>query len=222
MDHEQEVRPEVQQLEFAKHLLVCELLRQAERWQRSYCALVRAMADAFGEELVFDAVERVWWDMAFEVGLTWREKFEQSAQSAMKEKAASWHDQALWARICCCDVTLGEDRWELRAVKCYREVFNQMNEPEIGISWCMTDFAAVRGWGPSIVMRQPKQLLRGDNYCHQIRFISEDSSLQWNYSKELSERVGWRSVKRLRYAKEGSDGHSEWNLEGTSSSRTDP
>jgi hypothetical protein len=61
----------------------------------------------------------------------------------------------------------------------------------------MTDFAAVRGWSPKIVMRQPKHLLRGDNHCHQIRYFSDDPTEQWDYSRELSEKVGWRSVERL-------------------------
>lgn len=184
--------------EFAKHKLVTEFLRLANEWQRTYCRMTRALADEFGEEIVLDTIEKVWWDQAYEVGLSWREKFEADPVAAMQEKASSWHDGALWARICCCDVEQTDDRWELKSVKCYRELFNEMNEPKIGISWCMTDFGAVAGWGPHIVMRQPKQLLRGDNQCHQIRYITDDPSEQWReYSKELSETVGWRSVKRL-------------------------
>jgi hypothetical protein len=189
--------------QFERHLLVEQYLDLAKEWQRTYCRMIRALADAFDEEEVLDRVEKVWWDMAYQAGLSWRERFEEDPQAAMKEKADSWHNDALWARICCCEVpVLGEDRWELKSVKCYREVFNEMGEPEIGMSWCMTDFAAVRGWSPRLAMRQPKQLLRGDNYCHQIRYITDEPTEQWDYSKELSEKVGWRSVRRLRREKE--------------------
>lgn len=188
---------------FERHLLTEEYLELAKEWQRTYCRMIRAVADVFDEEKVLDIVEQVWWDLAYEVGLSWRERFTDDLQTAMQEKASSWHNGALWARICCCDVpVLEDDRWELRAVKCYREVFNEMGEQEIGISWCMTDFAAVCGWSPSIVMRQPRQLLRGDNTCHQIRTITADPTEQWGYSKELSEKVGWRSVRRLRTGEE--------------------
>ena len=188
----------IQKEEYEKHILVEELLRIANEWQKAYARLIRALADAFGEEEVLDIVERVWWDQAYEVGLSWREKFEKDPQAAMREKASSWHDDAVWARICCCDVPVLEDeRWELKSVKCYREIFTKLGEPKIGMSWCMTDFAAVRGWSPKIVMRQPKHLLRGDNHCHQIRYFSDDPTEQWDYSRELSEKVGWRSVKRL-------------------------
>lgn len=203
MKSQEQTDLEAQKEEFEKHLLVQEFLSLANEWQETYCHLIRALADAFGEEEVLDTVERVWWDMAYEVGLSWREKFEKDPQAAMREKASSWHDGALWARICCCDVpVLEDDRWELRSVKCYREIFNKLGEPKIGISWCMTDFAAVRGWSPNMVMRQPKQLLRGDNYCHQIRYFSDDPTEQWDYSRELSERVGWRSVKKLEAQEE--------------------
>lgn len=189
--------------QFARHQLATEFLRLANVWQRNYCDMIRALADEFGEEIVLDTVEEVWWDQAYEVGLTWRDRFAADPVAAMRDKAASWHEGALWARICCCDVEQTDARWELRAVKCYRELFTDMGAPEIGMSWCMTDFAAVKGWGLNIVMRQPKQLLRGDNYCHQIRYITDDPNEQWSeYSRELSERVGWRSVRRLRKGEE--------------------
>jgi len=184
--------------EMTKQPLIEEYLAVLKQWERNYCRLIRDLANAFGEADVLDTAEKVWWDQAYEVGLTWREKFEQDAVAAMAEKAHSWHDGAVWARICCCDVPVLEpERWELTSVKCYREVFREMNEPKIGISWCMTDFAAVRGWSPRIVMRQPHNMLRADNYCHQIRWITDDPTEQWEYSKETSERVGWRSIQKL-------------------------
>jgi len=134
-----------QREEFARHQLVMEFLRRANEWQRTYCHMARALADEFGEEVVLDTLEKEWWDQAYQVGLTWRERFEADPVAAMQDKASSWHDGALWARICCCDVEQTDDRWELRSVKCYRELFNELGEPKIGISWCMTDFAAVKG-----------------------------------------------------------------------------
>lgn len=184
--------------EFEKQPILEEYLNTLKVWERRYGRLMRALIDEFGEELVLDTVEKTWWDQAYQVGLNWREKFEKDPSAAMLEKAHSWHDDAMWARICCCDVpVLRADRWELASVRCYREVFKEMNEPKIGMCWCLTDFAAVRGWSPKIVMRHPRHLLRGDAHCHQIRFISDDPSLQWDYSKETSEKVGWRSIKKL-------------------------
>ena len=190
-----------QKKEFEKLALVQQYLDLANQWQRTYCHLIRALADAFGEEEVLDIVEKTWWEQAYEVGLTWRDRFAEDPQKAMRDKAESWHNNALWARICCCDVpVLESDRWELVALKCYRELFNEMNEPKIGISWCMTDLAAVRGWSPNIVMEQPKHLLRGDNHCHQIRVIVADGDADPEldkWSAEKSEKHGWRSVRRL-------------------------
>ena len=198
MDDKEETNLAARQREYEKHLLVEEYLELANVWQERYAHVIRAVADAFGEEHVLDSVERVWWDMAYEVGLSWRERFEQNPAAAVREKVSSWHDDALWARICCCDVSVLEnDRWELKSFKCYREIFNKIGEQKIGMSWCMTDFAAVRGWSPNLVMRHPLHLLRGDNHCHQIRYFTDDDSEQWDYSRETSEKVGWRSVKLL-------------------------
>ena len=125
-----------QKEEYEKLALVQQYLDLANRWQRTYCHLVRALADAFGEEEVLDVVEQTWWEQAFQVGLTWRDRFAENPQKAMRDKADSWHNNPLWARICCCDVpVLESERWELIALKCYREIFNEMGEPKIGISW---------------------------------------------------------------------------------------
>jgi len=189
---------EMQKAELRKQKLADEFVELAKQWERNYARLIRALADEYGEEEVLDIAEKTFWDQAYEIGLTWREKFETDPAGALAEKASSWHDSALWARICCCDVpVLEKDRWELISVKCYREVFRELGEPKIGISWCMTDFAAVRGWAPNVVMRQPHNMLRGDAYCQQIRYFTDDPSEQWDYSKETSEKVGWRSIKKL-------------------------
>lgn len=195
---------ENQKEEFESHLLVQEYLRLADIWQERYCRLIRYFIAEFGEEEVLDTVEQVWFEQGYEVGLAWREKFDKDPVAALREKASSWHDDPLWARICCCDVpVLEDDRWELHSLKCYREYFNRVCEQKIGICWCIPDFAAVRAWSPNLVMRQPKHHLRGDNFCQQIRYFTDNLDEQWDYSREFSEKVGWRSVKALE-AKGGS------------------
>jgi len=169
------------------------------RWEANYGKVVRALADAFGEEEVLDLVEKAGWDMGYEAGLALREQFEADPVAAFREKAHSWHDDPTYfCRLVACDVPVLEDKhWELVAVKCAREVFRQMGDPKVGLTRCITDFAAVRGWSPNVTMRQPRHMGRGDNYCYQIREIVDDPSLQWDYCKETSEKVGWRSIKVL-------------------------
>ena len=191
-----------QKEEFEKQPLVEEYVQLATEREVVYARLVRAMADAFSEEDVLDIVEKVGWDFGVEAGKTWREKFEDDPEAALHEKAHSWFEDPLFfSRLCCCDIRVLEGkRWELVAVKCYREIFRKINEPKIALTRCITDFAAVTGWSPRVTMRQPNHLCRGDNFCYQIREIVDDPELQWSYSRETSEKVGWRSVKRLEEA----------------------
>ena len=191
-----------QKEELEKQPLVEEYVQLATRREVVYARLVRAMADAFGEEDVLDIVEEVGWNFGVEVGRAWREKFDADPQTAMHEKAHSWFEDPLFfSRLCCCDNRILEkNRWELVAVKCYREVFRKIDEPKIAMTRCITDFAAVTGWSPTVIMRQPNHMCRGDNYCYQIREIVDDPGLQWQYSKATSEKVGWRSIKKLEEA----------------------
>jgi hypothetical protein len=192
---------EQRKLNLEKQKLAQEYLNLAKEWRRTYAKMIRALADAFGEEQVLDIAEKVWWDFGYEVGLSWREKFKEDIVTAMREKASSWHDDPVASYICISDIPVQrDDYWELVAVKCYQEVFREINEPKIGISWCLTDFAAVQGWSPNIVMRQPNNMLRGDLYCRQTREITEDTSRQWSYSRQTSEKVGWRSIKVIEEA----------------------
>jgi hypothetical protein len=193
--------PKVQKEAFEKRALLEEWAVLEKQWYVTFCHLVRALADAFGEEEVLDSIEKTWWELGFEAGRAWRQKFDQDPNAALLEKAHSWHDDPVFARGCCGDVpVLESDHWELRVFRCHKEVFLELGEPKIGMAWCMRDFATVRGWSPRVIMRQPKHLFRGDNCCHQIRMIVDDPSLQWDYSKETSEKVGWRSVKKLEEA----------------------
>ncbi len=164
-------------------------------WYGTHCELVKRLADAFDGESVLDLVEKTWWDLGYEAGLAWREKFERDPYATMLEKARSWHEDPVFARGCCSAVpVLERDRWELVVFRCHKEVFLELGSPEIGLAWCMRDFATVQGWSPHVMMRQPTHLLRGDGYCHQIRRIVDDPGLQWSYSKETSRKVGWRSL----------------------------
>jgi hypothetical protein len=199
---EEKIDLQAQKEELEKQPLIEEYVQLATQREIVYARVVRALADAFGEEEVLDLVEKAAWDLGVEAGKSWRPKFEQDPVAALHEKAHSWFDDPLFfARLCCCDLRrLEGKRWDLAAVKCYREVFRRINEPKIGLTRCITDIAAVRGWWPYLIMRQPRHMLRGDNYCYQIREIVDDPSLQWDYSKETSERVGWRSIKKLEEA----------------------
>jgi len=190
---------QTQREEFEKQPLIEEYVQLFTRYEHNYGRMVRALADAFGEEEVLDLVERAGWEMGYEAGLTLRQQFEQDIEGAFHAKAHSWHDDpTFFCRLVACDVVVLEGkRWELVAVKCPREVFRAMGDPKVGLTRCITDFAAVRGWSPRITMRQPRHMCRGDNYCYQIREIVDDPSLQWDYSRETSEKVGWRSIKVL-------------------------
>jgi len=191
-----------QKEELEKQPLIEEYVQLAKEREVVYARLIRAMADEFGEEDVLDIIEEVGWNFGVEAGKTWREKFEADPQAALHEKAHSWlEDPLFFSRLACCDTLVLEGNyWELVAIKCYREVFRKINEPKIGLTRCITDFAAVTGWSPNVTMRQPSHMCRGDNYCRQIREVVEDPSLQWQYSKATSEKVGWRSIKRLEEA----------------------
>ena len=81
-----------QKEEFEKQPLVEEYVQLATEREVVYARLVRAMADAFGEEDVLDIVEKVGWDFGVEAGRTWREKFEDDPEAALHEKAHSWFE----------------------------------------------------------------------------------------------------------------------------------
>lgn len=199
-NHEEEIDLKTQKGEFEKLTLIQKYDELWKIYLRTYCLLVRAFADAFGEEEVLDIIEKTMWDITEErERKAWREKFDKNPQAALEEKAHSWHDDPIWSRVCICDVpVLGNGRWELKCFRCEGiEVFRKMDEPKIGMTVCISDFGAVCGWSPRVIMRQPKHMLRGDAYCHQIRQIVDDPKLQWKYSRETSEKVGWRSIKKL-------------------------
>jgi len=192
---------ETQKEEYKKQAAVQELIGVMKEWARVYCRLARALADAYGEEEVLDILEKVWWDLQYEAGKTWREDFEKDPEAAFADMEARWRhqDNSISSYLgTIFHPVVEKKRWELVTYNCYHDIFREMNECKIGISWCMSDLAAVRGWSPKMVMDFPHVLLRGSSYCHQIREIVEnaDPSLD-HWSKEKSERFGWRSIQKL-------------------------
>lgn len=193
-----------------KRLLLERWAVLEREWYVTHARLVMDLIASFGEEPILDCVEKTWWDLGYEAGLAWRERFENDPCTTMLDKARSWHDDPVFARGCCCTVpVLERDHWELVVFRCHKEVFLELDAPKTGLAWCMRDFATVQGWSPLVMMRQPTHLLRGDGYCHQIRRIVDDPSLQWEYSRETSERVGWRSLERSGKGEEHCDGPLE-------------
>ena len=189
-----------QKEEYDKQALAYQALKYIADWARVYANMARALADAFGEEQVLDILEETWWNLQYEGGLTFRDEFEKDVQGAMASMARLWHEgeyrhfgEGLYD-----DPELEPSRWGLICKHCYHELFNEMGERKIGISWCMSDLAAVRGWSPRMVMEFPNVLLRGDGFCYQIRNIVEEADPALDYwSKEISEKCGWRSIKKL-------------------------
>lgn len=200
----QQLDVETQKEEYEKQSIVQEIVGVIQEWACVYARLARAMADAFGEEEVLDTLEQTWWEQQYEAGKTWRDEFDADPVAAFAAMERRWrHDpNALGAYFGTIvhPVTPADDphRWELVTYSCYHDIFRKIGERKIGMSWCMSDLAAVRGWSPQVVMDFPHVLLRGASYCHQTRLLVDDADPaldQW--SKEVSEKFGWRSIKKL-------------------------
>jgi hypothetical protein len=110
-----------------------------------------------------------------------------------------WHDGPQSPTSGAYDVELEGTRWHLLMLYCWhKDVALEMDERKIGMTFCIGDMAAVRGWCPRIEMRQPNHQFRGDSYCYQIRELVESSDAGLDHwSQELSEKYGWRSVDAL-------------------------
>ena len=195
-----ELSPEVQKAELEKQLLANKFVGLVRQWAKNYARLARALVDEFGEEEVLDILERTWWDLQYEGGLSFRDEFEADPHKAMREMAIKWHDgpyQGLGAGTYDFPV-ISENRWDLVCFQCYHQIFVEINERKIGISWCMSDLAAVRGWSNKMIMRFPNVMIRGAPYCHQIRMIMEQADPDEDcWTREKSEMYGWRSIKKL-------------------------
>ncbi|MCJ7624884.1 MAG: L-2-amino-thiazoline-4-carboxylic acid hydrolase, partial [Anaerolineaceae bacterium] len=191
---------DIQKDEYEKQLLAYEFVDVIKQWIKNYAHLARSLADEFVEEEVLDILEKTWWDLQYEGGRTFREDFDKDPQKAMESMAEQWHNapfQGLGAGTYD-EPMMQENQWDLICLQCYHQVFVEMNERKIGISWCMSDLAAVRGWSSKMVMRFPNVLLRGAPYCHQIRKIVDEADPDEDiWTKEKSEKYGWRSIKEL-------------------------
>jgi len=197
----QDLPPEQQREEFAKQALAQELVGVMREWAGVYCRLARDLADAFGEEEVLDILEQVWWDLQYEGGATWRAEFDRDPIAALAAMEQRWRHgpnslSAYFGTIA--HPVRQPARWELVTYSCYHDIFRELGERKLGMSWCMSDLAAVRGWSPRVVMDFPHVLLRGAGFCHQIRrIVAEADPALDHWSRELSEQVGWRSVRKL-------------------------
>lgn len=192
---------EQQRQEFAKQALAQELVSVMREWARVYGRLARDLADAFGEAEVLDILEQVWWDLQYEGGATWREEFERDPEAALAAMELRWRHgpnslSAYFGTIA--HPVRDARRWELVTYSCYHDIFRELGERKLGLSWCMSDLAAVRGWSSRVVMDFPHVLLRGAAFCHQIRRIVEEADPALDHwSRQLSEQYGWRSAQKL-------------------------
>jgi len=199
----QDRSPAEQKQEFENQALVLQIREQLMQWARTYTRLAHALVEEFGEEEVLDTLEQTWWNLQFEGGLTFREDFEKDPRAGLEEMYSLWHTgptQDVTGIVM--DVDFQVDRWEILAFRCYHQQvaldLEAIGGRKIGISWCMSDMAAPRGWCSKVVMRFPNMQLRGDPFCRQIRQLEEDAdSYLDRWSRELSEQYGWRSIKNL-------------------------
>ncbi len=194
--------PQAQKDEYEKQMLAWQFRDLKKQWATNYVRLARAMAGAFGEEEVLDILEKTWWDLEFEGGKTWRAEAEQDPAGTLEAQYHVQHDGAQSLTTGPQDVEFVDGRYELIHYFCYlKDVFFNLNERKIGISWCMGDAAAVRGLHPNAVLDFPTSQLRGDPFCYHVRQFKpnvDPTADEW--SKEKSERMGWRSIKRLEEA----------------------
>jgi hypothetical protein len=191
--------PETQREDYEKQALAWRYRELCKDWMRLYTGLARALADAFGEDDVLDILEKEWWDQQYEIGLLWREQFDADPQVAFRAMFERWHDGPQSPTSGAYDVELDGNRWHLLMLCCWhKDVALEMGERTIGMTFCISDMAAVRGWCPRIEMRLPNHQFRGDPYCYQIRDLVEEANPRLDHwSKELSGKYGWRSMRRL-------------------------
>lgn len=197
--------PGAQMTQYDGQLLAWEYRELAKQWLRIYTRMTRALIAEFGEEIVLDTFEKVWWDLQYEGGKTFRQEFDEDLRGAFQAMYDVWHNDATSLTRGVMDVELEGDRWHLLHLYCKQmEVALEMDSRRIGISQCMGDCAAVRGWSPKLVMGFHTAQLRGDSYCYQIREIVEDADpSEDEWSVEKSEKWGWRSVRRIEEQLQG-------------------
>ena len=192
-----------QRQEFENQALVLQIRELLMQWGRTYTKLAHALVEEFGEEEVLDSLEQTWWNLQFEGGATFREDFEKDPRAGLEKMYDLWHTgstQGVTGIVM--DTDFRVDCWEILSFRCYHQQvaleLDALGGRKIGISWCMGDIAATRGWCPKVAMRFPNMQLRGDPFCRQIRQVTEDDDPRLDrWSRELSEQCGWRSIKKL-------------------------
>ena len=186
-------------MQYEGQALAWEYRETQKEWLRNYTRMTRALIAEVGEETVLDTFEKVWWDLQYEGGKTFRDEFDEDLGAAFANMYDEWHSGGTSLTRGVMDVELEGDRWHLLHLYCkQKEVALEMGSRRIGISQCMGDCAAVRGWSPNIVMHFDTAQLRGDSYCYQVREIVENADpLEDEWTVEKSEKWGWRSVRRI-------------------------
>jgi hypothetical protein len=193
---------QTQKADFERQRVAAQIRDLLKQWARTYTRMVGALVNEFGEETVLDTLEEVWWDMQFEAGTSWRAEFDKDPQAGLQMMFDRWHTGSQGPTGGVYDVEIKDGRWDLIMLNCYHKdvalELDDLGGRKIGISWCMSDLAAVRGWCSRLEMAFPNMQLRGDPFCWQIREIKEDADPALDHwSKELSEQYGWRSIRKL-------------------------
>lgn len=198
---------EEQRSECESQILVTYVRAARAEWVKTYTYLAYDLAQEFGEEEVLDILEETMWDMHYDSGLTWREEFQNDTQKAIDGIYEMW---AGGCKGCTDSVKITEKepgRWDLVIFNCLqRDVALELERiagRKIVIALCMGDMAAAMGWASDLRLDIANVQVRGDSFCYQIykAMGSEADDFYKNYSKELSEEYGWRSIKKLEEGK---------------------
>jgi hypothetical protein len=192
-----------QKNEFGNQLLAAQIRELLIQWARTYTHLAHDLVEEFGEEEVLDCLEQTWWNLQREGGLTFQDEFKKDPISAFENMYDTWHNGPTQGTTGIVMQSSYEvDRWEILSFRCYHQQvaleLESIGGRKIGISWCMSDLAATYGWSPRIAFDFPNVQLRGDPFCRQIRRVtSEENQRLEHWTRELSERYGWRSIRKL-------------------------
>jgi hypothetical protein len=187
--------------EYEKQALAWRYRDLKKQWARNYVRLARALADEFGEEEVLDTLEQAFWNLEYEGGMTWRAEADADPVAALRAQYEMQHEGVQSLTISPQDVSFDSSRYELIHYHCHlKEVFMELGERRIGLSWCMCDAAAVRGFHARAVLDFRNSQIRGDSFCYHVREIVDDPPTDPDadkWTREKSEQIGWRSAKRL-------------------------
>lgn len=197
-DRDQKTRKE----DYEGLLKANEIRKGYMEWARIYTKIAGALISKFGEEIVLDTLEETWWNLQYEAGKTWREDFDKNPGEALKMISNSWCKGCYDTTGAIYIAEISDGCWDVLVFNCYHQVvaleLDSIGGRKIGIGWCMADIGAVRGWCNNTVMDFPIMALRGDGYCWQSRRVVDDpAGYPDKWTKEISEKCGWRSIKEL-------------------------